>query len=108
MCPTIYPSVFTSLLANVHCNESLFWFEDCGLCDTISIGSSLGLFSYFVLAKCQGNSEILKKKAWPIHVSESLTDDVDLEIGHLRARDLGLGSMRPSYPTGFPLSTLSG
>lgn len=108
MCPTVYPSVFTSLLADVHCNESLLWFEDCGLCDTISIGSSWGLLSYFVVAKCQGNSEILKKKDWPIHVSESLADGVDLEVGHLRALDLGLCSMRPSYPIGSTLSTLPG
>jgi len=41
--PTIYSSVRTSLLANVHCNESLVWFKASGFCYTINTGSSLRL-----------------------------------------------------------------
>ena len=31
---TVYPSVHTSSLANVHCSESLVWFKISGFCDT--------------------------------------------------------------------------
>ena len=30
MCPTVHPLVHTSLLTNVHCSESLAWFEASG------------------------------------------------------------------------------
>ena len=42
-CPTAYLFVLTSLLINVHCNESLVWFKASGFYDTINIGSSLEL-----------------------------------------------------------------
>ena len=41
--PTIYPFVHTSLLANVHCNQSLLSFEASGFCYSINTGSSPGL-----------------------------------------------------------------
>jgi hypothetical protein len=49
LCPTAYPSVHTSSLANVHCNESLVWFEISGFCDTISVGSLPGLLWVLLL-----------------------------------------------------------
>ena len=49
VCPTVYPFVHTSLLANVHCNESLVWSEASGFCCTSNTGSSLGLLSDVLL-----------------------------------------------------------
>ena len=37
--PIVYPFVHTSLLANVHCNESLVWYEASGVCYSIITGT---------------------------------------------------------------------
>lgn len=42
----------THLLSNVHCNELLLWFEVSGFCDSINIGSSLGLLPVILLLPC--------------------------------------------------------
>lgn len=36
----VYPYVYMSSLANVHCNESVVWFKISGFCDTINTRSS--------------------------------------------------------------------
>jgi hypothetical protein len=38
VCPTVYPFVHTALLADVHYNESLVWFEASGFCYTLNTG----------------------------------------------------------------------
>ena len=43
------PFVHTSLLANVHCNESLVWFEASDFCYTGNTGSSLRRLSDVLL-----------------------------------------------------------
>jgi hypothetical protein len=48
----VYPSIHTHSLANVHCNESLVWFEIFDFCDTINVGSSLGLFRPILMLPC--------------------------------------------------------
>ena len=48
MCPTVYPSVYTSLLAN----ESLVWFKFSGFRDTINTGCSPGLLLDILLLPC--------------------------------------------------------
>ena len=48
VCLTVYPSLHTSSLANVHHSESLV----SGLCDTINIGSSLGLLLVILVLFC--------------------------------------------------------
>lgn len=48
----VYSSVHTSSLANVHCNESLVWFEVFGFCDTITIGNSSGILLVILLLSC--------------------------------------------------------
>jgi hypothetical protein len=40
MCPTEYPFIQTSLLANTYCSESLVWFKASGFCYTIITGFS--------------------------------------------------------------------
>ena len=52
MYPTVYFSVHTSSLTNVHCNELLAWFKISGFCDFINIGSSPGLLSVILLLTC--------------------------------------------------------
>ena len=42
--PRVYPSV--------HFSESLVWLEISGFCDTINIGSSLGLLPVILLLPC--------------------------------------------------------
>lgn len=41
-CPTVYPFVYTSLLANVHCKDLLAWYEDSSFCYSADTGTSLG------------------------------------------------------------------
>ena len=48
LCYIVYPFVHTSFLKNVHCNESLVWFEASGFCYTMSPGSSRGLLLEFL------------------------------------------------------------
>lgn len=52
-CPSVDPSVHTSLLTNVHCNYSLAWFEVSGFCDFINVGiTELGLLPAILLLPC--------------------------------------------------------
>ena len=92
MCPTFYPSVHTSSLANVHFNESVVWSEASGFCDIINIGSSSGTPpSYPVVALCYGDPAALEQQDWPFPTSHPLANDIDLGMGQFRALDLGLG-----------------
>ena len=50
--PTVYLSVHTSSLANVHCSESLVLFEISGVCHAIHTGSSSGLLPVILLLPC--------------------------------------------------------
>ena len=45
-------TLLSPLLANVHFNESLVWFNASGFCYIISAGSSLGLCSNILLLPC--------------------------------------------------------
>jgi hypothetical protein len=55
---TEHPFVHTSLLANIHCSESLVWLETSGFFYTINTVSSLGLLLAIQLSPCVG--EILQ------------------------------------------------
>jgi hypothetical protein len=61
-----HPLVHTSLLANVHCSDSLVWFQASGFCYTINTGSSLGLLGYPVVALCRGDPAALDMQDWPL------------------------------------------
>jgi hypothetical protein len=59
MCPSAYPVVHTSLLANVYCNELLVWYKvSCLLLYQywILTGTLLG---YPVVALCHGDPVVL-------------------------------------------------
>jgi hypothetical protein len=73
MCPTVYSTVYTSSLANVHCNESLVCFQ-------VSV---VVLYPGYPIAFDQQN--------WPFHTSQPSEDDRDFRVGPLRALDLCLG-----------------
>ena len=87
MCSTVYASVHTSLIANIHCNESLVWFEASGFCYTINAGSSQG---YPVAVLCRGDPAALNLQDWPYHTLQQFIDGVDVGVGQLKALDLGL------------------
>jgi hypothetical protein len=48
----VYPFVHTSLLANVHFNESFIWYEASGFCYIINTGTSLGLLLDILSMPC--------------------------------------------------------
>lgn len=68
----ITPFAHTALPANVHCSESLVWFETSGFRDTINIGSSLGLLPVILLLPCVMDPAALDQQAWPFHMSQLL------------------------------------
>jgi hypothetical protein len=73
--------VHTSLLANVHCNESLVWFDISGFYYTIStIRLSPGLLLDVLLLACF--LEILQ--LW------QFIDEIDIGVSQPKALDLGL------------------
>ena len=57
--------VHMSFLANVHCSESLVWFEASGFCYTIDTVSSQGLLLDPVGALCHGDAAALDLQDWP-------------------------------------------
>lgn len=93
MCPTVYSSVYTSSLANVHFNESLVSFQVSGVCDTINIGWSLTgtLPGYPVVFLCPGEPIAFDQQDWQFHKSQPSEDDIDFGVGPLGALDLCLG-----------------
>lgn len=81
-CHTVHPSAHTPSFADVHCNESSFWFEISGFCDTLSIGFSGGLLQVILwlscvmevlqlwisrtdLYMCPNGSQKIQKLGWP-------------------------------------------
>ena len=96
-CFTVYPSVHTSSFANVHCNESFFWFQICGFCNTINIGSSSGILLVILFSLCYGDQQ-----DWPFHLSQPFADDIDFGVCQFRALDLGLGRNSGESPIALP------
>ena len=93
MCPSVYLSVHTSSLVNVHCNEAFVWFKISGFCDSINIGSSLRLLPIILLLPSA--TEILSitiSRDWPFHVSQPFTDDSD-EMSQFRVQNQGMGGI---------------
>lgn len=64
---TVDPLVHTALLAKVHCNDSLVWFETSDFYYAIDTGPSLG-FGYSVIALCHGDAAALVLQDWPLHM----------------------------------------
>jgi len=80
-------SVHRSLLANVHCNESLVWFEVSSFYQYwIVTGAPL---RYPVFALCHGGPSALDLQDWPFHTLQQIIDGVDIGVGQLKALDLG-------------------
>jgi hypothetical protein len=59
---TVYPSVHTSSLANIHCNESLIWTQISGFCDTILAGTTPG---YPVVSLCHEDTASFEQQDGP-------------------------------------------
>ena len=86
----VKPFAQTVLLANVHCSESLVWFEASGFCYTINTGSSLGLLLDTLLSPCV--MEILQ--LWfsarvALHKLQQFIDGLDVGVGRRETLDLG-------------------
>jgi hypothetical protein len=88
VCYTVYRFVHASSLASVHCSESLACLEASGFCYTINAGSSQG---YPVAVLCRGDPAALNLQDWPYHTLQQFIAGVDVEVGQLKALDLGLG-----------------
>ena len=89
-CPTVFPSVHTSSLGNVRCNESLVWSEASGFCHTIGTGSGTRPSYPVVALLCHGKSSALELQDWPSRALQQFTDGVEFRVGQLRPLDLGL------------------
>lgn len=87
MCPTEHPSVHTSSLANVHCNEWLVWFKICDFCASINTGPSHGLLPVIRVTEIL---QLWETRTGPFTCPNPFTDDMDLEVGQFRALNLGL------------------
>lgn len=85
VCPTVHPFVYTSLLASVHCNESLVWGE------VLLHGPYWILIrtplKYSVVALHYGNPVALDQ---PSSCTPEVHRRVDDGVHHLKALDLGL------------------
>jgi len=103
-CPTIYPTVPTSSLANVHCNESLVWFEISGFCDTINIGPSSGLLVILFLPCVMEIPWLWNRRTGPFMNPNHLQiDDIDFEVSQFRPLDVSLGISRMGQCTSSSL-----
>lgn len=103
MCLTVHPSVHTSSLATVPCNESVVWIEISGFCDTIDIGCSLGLFLMILLLLSILETLLLWiNRTGPFLLPNCSKNDIDYWVGQLGALNLGLYSSCDGQTTGFP------
>jgi hypothetical protein len=91
VCHTVHHFAQRALLANVHCNESLVWFQVYDFCFTINTGYSLRLLSDNQLLPCDGGLSALYLQDLPLHVLQEFIDGVNVKMGKLKALHLGLG-----------------
>ena len=75
---SVYHSVHTSLLASVHCNEPLVWFEAPGISYTINNGSSPGLLSDILMLSCVA---ALYLQDWSLHMVQQFINGVNVGMG---------------------------
>lgn len=93
VCHKVYPFVHTSLLENIHCNESLVWFETSGFCYILSVLDPHWNVSQISCgALCHGDPAALHLQDWPFHALQQFIPEVDVGMGQLKALDLSLGS----------------
>ena len=80
-----------TLLANIHCNESLVCFPGLWLplhyLDWILMGTPSG---YPAVALCHGGPAALDLQDPPFHTTQQFIDEVDVGVGQPRALGLGL------------------
>lgn len=97
MCLTLYLSVHTSSLVNVH------HFSDSRSLDFVILS---------ILDPPTGSSDLscVMESLWNSRVGLFMYPNIDFGVGHLRALDLDLDldGRRASGPAGFPLSRLPG
>jgi hypothetical protein len=91
---TIYPFVQTSVLADVHCNESVVWFEAFGICYALNTGSSPELLSDTLLLPCFVKLSSFGYVGSALHVIQQFIDGIDVKVGQHKVLNLGLGGSR--------------
>lgn len=60
----------TSLLANMHCNESLVWFLISATLSSLSRTAC----RFPVISLCHGDTEVLNLRDWSLHMHQQLID----------------------------------
>jgi hypothetical protein len=93
-----YVSVFHSIslspaftLSNVHCSESLVWFEISGFCHTIIIGSSSVFLPVILLLPCViERSCSFERAGLALSVCQLFTGDIDFGLSEYRVLDMSL------------------
>jgi hypothetical protein len=93
------PFVHTSLLANVHCNESLVLFKASGYCYSINTGTSLGLLLDILCCPVSWRSGSFGSVG--LVLSCTPVSGVGVGMSRFKALDLGLRS-----ELGSPLALL--
>lgn len=76
VCHSVWPFVYTSLLANVQGSETLVCFEASDFCYSIHTGTSL---RYPVVARSHGDPAALDLQDWLFYVLQQIIYGVELE-----------------------------
>ena len=88
VCPTSYTFVQESLLASIHYNESLFWFEALIFClyyqSCIFTGTPHG---YPIVALCHGDPTAFVLQNQCLHKLQQFIDKLDVWMGQLKVLD---------------------
>jgi len=92
----VYPSVHTSSLGNVHCNESLVWSEISGFCDT-NIRSPVGFLPVILLLPCVMEPAALDQQNQPFPCILIIRRWYRFRVDQFRALDLGLSGSWAGY-----------
>ena len=77
---TVYPFVHTSLLVNVHCNESL-------VCLRPLVSATLYKIIMEIPLTCRGDPTASELQDW-LHALQQTIDEVDVGVGQLKVLDL--------------------
>jgi hypothetical protein len=90
--PTELPFVHTSLLANVHCNDSLVWYEASGFCYSIDTGPHWD-FSWISCCCSVSWRYCSFESVGPAPSFTPAINEEDIGVGQFKVLDLDLRSI---------------
>lgn len=102
------PFTHISLLARVHCDESLVGLSPLVSPTLSMLDSHWILLGYTVITLCPGDSAGLGLQERLLRVLLQIMDWVNVEVGHLTTLVLGLSSCRTGQSASSPLSSPRG